>query len=74
MCPEAADANSPASSIRVGMDSAPADKELQGLVDKLEGENQLLQVKNAHLLNLLTESCSNCKRYAPPSCAPACDA
>ena len=56
------------------MDSAPADKELQGLVDKLEGENQLLQVKNAHLLTLLTESCSNCKRYAPPSCAPACDA
>jgi hypothetical protein len=55
------------------MDSAPADQELQGLVDKLEGENQLLQVKNAHLLNLLTESCSNCKRYAPPSCAPACD-
>jgi len=43
------------------MDSAPADQELQGLVDKLEGENQLLQVKNAHLLNLLTESCSNCK-------------
>jgi len=30
----------------------------------VEAENQLLRVKNAHLLNLLTESCSNCQSLA----------
>ena len=35
--------------------------ELPAQVAKVEAENQLLRVKNAHLLNLLTESCSNCQ-------------
>ena len=45
-------------------DSAPSAAELPALAAKVEAENQLLRVKNAHLLNLLTESCSNCQSLA----------
>ena len=45
-------------------DSATSASELQALAAKVEAENQLLRVKNAHLLNLLTESCSNCQSLA----------
>ena len=45
-------------------EEAPAVADLPALIEKVESENQLLQVKNAHLLNLLTESCSNCQALA----------
>ena len=45
-------------------EGAPSASELPALAAKVEAENQLLRVKNVHLLNLLTESCSNCQSLA----------